>query len=344
MKTKEFSFDLPEHLIAQYPSDKRGESRLLVLDRNTGEFSDSHITDFPSFIEPGSVLVVNNSKVRKARVYAESETGARVEFLFLHELPDHTWTAMVTKSRKQRIGKRYRFVSPSGKQWQASIIGEHEDGKLVRFEQPIDETFFSECGHVPLPPYIKRSDALGDESRYQTVYADRAGSVAAPTAGLHFTPEILEQIRNKGVEICPVTLHVGPGTFLPVRADHLEDHLMHLEQYDIPNGTAEAVTKAKREGRRIVAVGTTSVRTMESAFDVATGSLPAGPGSTRLFILPPYRFKVVDQLLTNFHTPESTLLVLVSTFAGKEHTMRAYTHAVQENYRFFSYGDAMFIR
>ncbi len=344
MKTKEFSFNLPEQLIAQYPAETRGESRLLVLDRATGHYTDARITEITDFLEPESVMVVNNSKVRKARVYGESETGGTVEFLFLNELPDHSWTAMVSKSKRQKPGKRYRFTNAQNQVWHARIIGEHEEGKLVQFETSIDEHFFQSCGHVPLPPYIKRDDTLGDESRYQTVYAQQAGSVAAPTAGLHFTEAILEQIRKKGITICPVTLHVGPGTFLPVRTEHLEDHPMHLEHYEIPQDTAETINLAKRDGRNIVAVGTTSVRTLESAFDETLGELPCGQGSTRLFILPPYRFKVVDQLMTNFHTPESTLLVLVSAFAGKEHILAAYEHAVQEQYRFFSYGDAMFIR
>lgn len=344
MKTKEFSFNLPESLIAQYPADRRGDSRLLVLNKENGAFQDSHISHIAEFLEPESILIVNNSKVRKARVYGESETGATVEFLFLYELTDHSWIAMVTKSKRQRVGKRYRFTNQAGQQWTAQIIGEHQDGKQVLFDTRIDEHFFTTCGHIPLPPYIKREDTVSDESRYQTVYAAQAGSVAAPTAGLHFTSEILDTITQKGITICPVTLHVGPGTFLPVRSEHLEDHEMHLEHYEIPQETAQLVTQAKKNKRKVVAVGTTSVRTLESAFDVESQTVLAGEGSTKLFILPPYTFKVVDQLITNFHTPESTLLVLVSTFAGKEHILAAYEHAVEEQYRFFSYGDAMLIR
>lgn len=344
METKEFSFDLPQQLIAQYPADRRGQSRLLVLDKHNGTYVDSHISHIAEYLDPGSVMVINNSKVRKARVYGESETGATVEFLFLHELEDHTWTAMVTKSKRQRVGKRYRFTNKEGETWVAQIIEEHEEGKRIRFEDPIDEYFFVSCGHVPLPPYIKRDDTCNDETRYQTVYANQSGSVAAPTAGLHFTQEILKTIEQKGISICPVTLHVGPGTFLPVRTERLEDHPMHVEHYEIPLESAQLITKAKEEDRKIVAVGTTSVRTLESAFDQATQVLPSGRGSTRLFILPPYRFKIVDQLMTNFHTPESTLLVLVSAFAGKEHILAAYRHAIEQQYRFFSYGDAMLIR
>ena len=344
MKTKEFSFDLPEHLIAQYPADRRGESRLLVLERASTALVDSHISQFPRFLEPGSILVVNNSKVRKARVYAQSETGSTVEFLFLNDLGDNRWTAMVSKSKRQRPGKRYRFSDGEKIIWDATIVAESEEGKIVLFDTPVDESFFTACGHIPLPPYIKRDDTSTDEHRYQTVYAEKSGSVAAPTAGLHFTDEILGEIESMGVTLCPVTLHVGAGTFLPVRSEHLEDHQMHLEHYEIPARTAHLVTEAKREGRKIVAVGTTSVRTLESAFDEQSMRLAEGEGATRLFILPPYRFKVVDQLLTNFHTPESTLLVLVSAFAGKEHIISAYQHAIERDYRFFSYGDAMFIR
>ncbi len=344
MKTKEFSFNLPEHLIAQFPAERRGESRLLVLDRESGHHIDSHITNLPDFLEPESVMVVNNSKVRKARVYGESETGGTVEFLFLHELADHSWTAMVSKSKRQRPGKQFRFTNAQQQIWIAKIEGEHDEGKIVRFDTPIDEHFFNTCGHVPLPPYIKRDDTVKDEARYQTVYAQSSGSVAAPTAGLHFTESILQQIRERGIVICPVTLHVGPGTFLPVRTEHLEDHTMHVEHYEIPHTSAEIINQAKRAGRKIVAVGTTSVRSLESAFDENTGEIASGRGSTQLFILPPYRFKVVDQLMTNFHTPESTLLVLVSAFGGREFIRAAYEHAVQEEYRFFSYGDAMFIR
>ncbi len=344
MKTKEYSFDLPEHLIAQYPSDRRGESRLLVLDRNTDALIDSQISHIADFLESGSVMVVNNSKVRKARVYGESETGGKVEFLFLHELSNGIWTAMVTKSKRQKIGKRYRFTNSQGEEWTATIIGDEDGGKLVEFDVPIDEHFFSSCGHVPLPPYIKRDDTFSDESRYQTVYADKSGSVAAPTAGLHFTDEILKTIEDRHITICPVTLHVGPGTFLPVRTEHLEDHPMHLEHYEVPETTARLVDAAKAEGRPVVAVGTTSVRTLESAYDMAEKRLRPGEGATRLFIMPPYRFQVVDMLMTNFHTPESTLLVLVSAFAGKKRILEAYSHAVSHEYRFFSYGDAMLIR
>ncbi|MDY4609440.1 MAG: tRNA preQ1(34) S-adenosylmethionine ribosyltransferase-isomerase QueA [Sphaerochaetaceae bacterium] len=346
MKTKEFSFDLPEDLIAQTPADRRGTSRLLVIDRSTGEWTDSSMSDFPLFLEPGSLLVVNNSRVRKARVYGESDTGGRVEFLFLEENLDHSWQTMVTKSKKQRPGKQFVFKDSDGNSvHEAEIVSANDDGtRTVRFDRPVDESFFHSCGHVPLPPYIRRDDNFTDETRYQTVYAKAEGSVAAPTAGLHFTDEILGRIRSMGIDVVEVTLHVGPGTFLPVRTDSLEDHHMHFERYEVCQATADAINKAKAEGRKVVATGTTSVRTLESAWDASAGRLKAGQGRTNLFIMPGYEFHVVDQLLTNFHTPESTLLVLVSAFAGKEHILAAYRHAVEDGYHFFSYGDATFLK
>ncbi|MEA4861111.1 S-adenosylmethionine:tRNA ribosyltransferase-isomerase [bioreactor metagenome] len=345
MTIKEFSFDLPENLIAQTPADRRGEDRLLVLKKDTGTLVDQMMTDFAYHLEEGSIVVVNNSKVRKARVYAQSETGGRVEFLFLEENMDHSWNAMVTKTKKQHVGKRYTFSNAEGTYTRTGwITAEHEDGtRSIAFEESLDESFFQTLGHVPLPPYIKRKDSFSDETRYQTIYAQKEGSVAAPTAGLHFTQEILSSIERKGCTIVPITLHVGAGTFLPVRTEKLEDHHMHFEKYEISNESAALINQARTEGRKIVATGTTSVRTLESAFDEATDQVLGGEGRTNLFIRPGYRWKVVDQLLTNFHTPESTLLVLVSTFAGKQNIETAYRHAIENSYRFFSYGDAMFI-
>ena len=346
MLTKDFYFDLPDELIAQEPSERRGEDRLLVLDKRNGEYLDKMMTDFPSLLPENSVLVVNNSKVRKARTYAESiETHGVVEFLFLGKNSDGSWKAMVTKSKRQRKGKRFVWKDSNGKPYvEAEIERENEDGtRDVRFQRDIDEEFFQTLGHVPLPPYIKREDNWKDETRYQTVYAKKEGSVAAPTAGLHFTPEILERIKNRGIEIYEVTLHVGAGTFLPVRSEEIENHHMHTESYEIPVDTARKLNQAKQEGKTIIAVGTTSIRTLESASD-EKGVLSSLKGDTSIFIYPGYKFKFVDNLLTNFHTPESTLLMLVSALAGKDHIMNAYEHAVKERYRFFSYGDAMFIK
>ncbi|AEV28259.1 S-adenosylmethionine:tRNA ribosyltransferase-isomerase [Sphaerochaeta pleomorpha str. Grapes] len=346
MKIKEFSFDLPPELIAQTPAERRGNDRLLVLDRKNGTYTDAMMQDFVDYLEEGSVIVINNSKVRKARVFGMSETGGRVEFLFLEENLDHSWQVMVTKLKKQRVGKRYHFANEEGSlSYNAEIISENEDGtRTIAFAQPLDESFFQELGHVPLPPYIKREDDFKDETRYQTVFAKTEGSVAAPTAGLHFTQEIIDRILQKGCTFAPITLHVGPGTFLPVRTEDLEDHHMHYERFEVSEETARIVTEAKKAGKKIVATGTTSVRTLESAFNVEQQLLAPGLNRTNLFIMPGYQWKVVDQLLTNFHTPESTLLVLVSTFAGRDHIMGAYAHAVEERYRFYSYGDAMFIR
>ena len=346
MLTKDFYFDLPDSLIAQEPSEKRGEDRLLVLDKNTGEYKDMMMSDFPSLLPENSVLVVNNSKVRKARTYAESvETGGVVEFLFLGKNGDGSWKAMVTKSKRQRKGKKFVWKDSEGKAYVfAEIEKENEDGtRDVRFERDIDENFFQTLGHVPLPPYIKREDNWKDEKRYQTIYAKKEGSVAAPTAGLHFTPEIMEKIKERGIKIYEVTLHVGAGTFLPVRSEEIENHHMHTESFEISKETLDGLNKAKMEGKTIVAVGTTSIRTLESASN-EDGVLETMKGDTSIFIYPGYKFKFVDNLLTNFHTPESTLLMLVSALAGKDHILASYRHAVEEKYRFFSYGDAMFIK
>ncbi|MCK9548557.1 MAG: tRNA preQ1(34) S-adenosylmethionine ribosyltransferase-isomerase QueA [Sphaerochaeta sp.] len=346
MTIKEFSFDLPEHLIAQHPVHRRGEERLLVLTRGDGTIVDETMANFPAYLQAGSLLVLNDSKVRKARVYGTSEGGATVEFLFLEERVDHQWSVMTTKAKKQRVGKRFRFFDRGGTLIREAVItAELEDGtRTLSFTKMIDESFFATVGHVPLPPYIKREDTLADESRYQTIYAQREGSVASPTAGLHFTEEILGAIRGRGIEIAKVTLHVGPGTFLPVRTATLEEHPMHWERYEVPDACAARVTEAKRSGRPVVAVGTTTVRTLESAWDEEAKCLRPGAGRTNLFIKPGFHFHVVDQLLTNFHTPESTLVVLVSAFAGQQEIGSAYRHAVEHSYRFFSYGDAMFIR
>lgn len=345
MLTKDYYFDLPEELIAQYPSKERGNDRLLLLDKNTGAYKDMMIDDLPSLIGPGTVVVVNNSKVRKARCFAQSSTGGMVEFLFLKEYEDGSWMAMVSKSKRQKVGKSYEFLDKDGNvAASCTIVDDLGDGnKKVVFDRRIGEDFFLKVGHVPLPPYIKREDEFSDESRYQTVYAKKEGSVASPTAGLHFTPRLMDEVRSKGIPIYEVTLHVGLGTFLPVRSEKIEDHHMHTEHFEISDEVFDALNNAKREGRRILAIGTTSVRTLESAAG-EDGILERKAGDTDIFIHPGYRFKFVDDLLTNFHTPESTLLMLVSALAGKDNIFRAYRHAVEERYRFFSYGDAMLIK
>ena len=351
MKISEFTFELPQELIAQTPAQKRGDDRLLVIDRVTGEYRDMQVSDFPSLVEPNSVVVVNDTKVRKARVFGISETGGRVEFLFTGAVGPDRWQAMVSKSRKQRPGKGYEFHTSDGQLYCRAIIDTDVDDndqgsslKVVKFDRPIDEDFFQLCGHVPLPPYIKREDDFNDEKRYQTIFANECGSMASPTAGLHFTPEIVAELEKKGVEVLHITLHVGMGTFLPVRTENLEDHVMHTESYHVSEEVARKVNQAKAEGRKVIAIGTTSVRTLESAVNRETGLLEAKSSATNLFIKPGFKFMVVDQMLTNFHTPESTLLVLVSAFAGKDHILAAYRHAVEERYHFFSYGDATFLK
>ena len=351
MKISEFTFDLPQELIAQTPAQRRGDDRLLVIDRKTGEYQDMQMSDFPSLIEPGSVIVVNDTKVRKARVFGISETGGKVEFLFTGALGLDRWQAMVSKSKKQRPGKGYDFLDKDGNLYCKAVIEtdvqDSDSGsslKVVKFDRPVDEDFFQRCGHVPLPPYIKREDDFNDENRYQTIFANECGSMASPTAGLHFTPELVSQLEKKGVEVLHITLHVGMGTFLPVRTENLEDHVMHTESYQVSEEVADKINRAKAEGRKIVAIGTTSVRTLESAVDRESGLLIAKSSSTNLFIKPGFEFRMVDMMLTNFHTPESTLLVLVSAFAGKDHILAAYRHAVEKRYHFFSYGDATFLR
>jgi len=283
-------------------------------------------------------MVFNDSRVRRARLYAETPAGGKVELLLLRREGPALWAALTTRMAKLTPGKRLEL--PDGVE--AEVVEARPDERAFRFSREIDDDYLERNGHLPLPPYIRREDAPADAERYQTVYAREHGSSAAPTAGLHFTREILAGLDAAGVELRFVTLHVGLGTFLPVRAEEIEDHRMHREEYSIPAATADAVNAAKREGRPVVAVGTTSVRTLESAW--TDDGLPAASGSTNIFIYPGYRFKAVDMMFTNFHTPESTLLMLVSAFAGRERVLAAYEEAVRERYRFFSYGDAMLIR
>jgi S-adenosylmethionine:tRNA ribosyltransferase-isomerase len=341
MRTKDFSFNLPEELIAQRPTGDRGASRLFVLDRGTETFTHSSVSELARHLTRGSLLVFNDSKVRKARLYAESGTGGRVEFLLLRRRGEREWLAMTTKARKQVPGKRYTF--PGGVE--GRIVGTEEDLRILELDRPIDDEYLDRWGHIPLPPYIRRQDDGFDAERYQTVYSRSVGSVAAPTAGLHFTEELLASLRSSGVGTAQVTLHVGLGTFLPVRAERIEDHVMHEEEYTVPEATAEAVNRARREGRPVVAVGTTSVRTLESAAQSAGPGevVSARQGATDLFILPGYCFLAVDAMITNFHLPKSTLIMLVSAFAGREAILNAYENAKQHGYRFSSFGDAMLI-
>jgi S-adenosylmethionine:tRNA ribosyltransferase-isomerase len=352
MKTSDFTFHLPEDLIAQFPPEKRGQSRLMTLNRVTGKRAHRIVEELPEILSAGEflskdgrlpLLVFNNSKVRKARLIGVSEeSGARVEFLLVEKFKDGSWKTIVKHAKRRRPLSSYVFYDAAGAQIaRAKIVLGINEFRILEFENPISEDWLEKYGHIPLPPYIKREDALSDANRYQTIYAKETGSSAAPTAGLHFTREILDRLSANGIESVFVTLHVGMGTFYPVRSENIEDHPMHSEPFSIDEDTAQEINEAKEAGRKIIAVGTTSARTLESAW--SEGKIASGEGSTAIFIYPGYKFKVVDALFTNFHTPESTLLMLVSAFAGRELILESYAEAVKEGYRFFSYGDAMLI-
>lgn len=340
MKTSDFYFDLPQELIAQDPLEDRSSSRLLVLDKESGKTQHRVFRDIIEYLNPGDCLVVNNTKVIPARLYGSKiGTDAKIEVLLLKRRENNVWETLVKPGKKCRVGARISFG-------EGLLIGEvidvvDEGNRLIRFEyEGIFEEILDKLGQMPLPPYIHHQ--LKDKNRYQTVYAKHDGSAAAPTAGLHFTPELLEEIKKKGVHIAHVTLHVGLGTFRPVKVEDVTDHHMHSEFYIVEPEQAELINRVKKEGRKIVAVGTTSCRTLESATD-ENGILKAGSGWTDIFIYPGYSFKMIDRLITNFHLPESTLMMLVSALAGKDKIMAAYEEAVKERYRFFSFGDAMFI-
>lgn len=340
LKKSDFYFDLPQELIAQDPLEDRSSSRLLVLDKHTGEISHHVFKDIVDYLKPGDCLVLNNTKVIPARLLGEREgTGAHVEVLLLKRKEADVWETLVRPGKKCKPGTRLSFGDGLLK---AEVLETVEEGnRLIRFAyEGIWEEVLDRLGEMPLPPYITHK--LQDRNRYQTVYAKYEGSAAAPTAGLHFTRELLEQIEAKGVTIAYVTLHVGLGTFRPVKEENVLEHHMHSEYYQVPETEAEKINSAKKNGGRIVCVGTTSCRTVESAAD-EQGIVHAGSGNTEIFIYPGYRFKVLDALITNFHLPESTLVMLVSALAGREHVLSAYEEAIRQKYRFFSFGDAMFI-
>ena len=358
LRVADFDFDLPQELIAQEPPAERGLSRMLAVDRATGALRDASFAEFPALLNTGDLLVLNESRVIPARLYArrtllrdhEKPTG-RIEVLLTEPVANeegaNQWRALVRPGRKVAIGERLVFPSSTGAiELEAEVLERGQFGeRLLRFAPAAD--FFGileRIGHMPLPPYIRRDDADADRERYQTVYSHDRGSVAAPTAGLHFTPQILDAIAQKGVEVARVTLHVGLGTFAPLRVDRVDEVHLHRERYTLSAETAEAVNRAKAEGRRIVAVGTTVVRTLEHCAREAAGSpLQPHTGVTEIFISPGYEFRLVGGLLTNFHLPQSSLLMLVSAFAGREGVLAAYNHAVEAKYRFFSYGDCMFL-
>lgn len=356
MLVSDFDFHLPEEQIAQQPPQDRAGARMLRLDRATGAWRDGQFHDFPDLLCEGDLLVLNDSRVIPARLFARragvhSQAGqnpsGQVEVLLTELLSEWEWKALVRPGRKVQAGEGLIFGADVDEDaLRAEVIAHGEFGERTLRFRPVPDFFgmLEKLGHIPLPPYIHRQDAAEDRERYQTVYARERGSVAAPTAGLHFTPEILERLRARGVQIESVTLHVGLGTFQPVRVERVEEIQLHAERYTLSDTTAAAINAALREGRRVIAAGTTTVRTLEHCAAIANGAeLTAHSGNTRIFISPGYKFRVVSGLLTNFHLPQSTLLMLVSAFGGREHVLAAYKHAVEAGYRFFSYGDCMFV-
>lgn len=340
LKTSDYAFDLPQELIAQDPLDDRSSSRLLVLDQRTGETSHHHFREIAGYLQPGDCLVLNNTKVIPARLYGtKKDTGAVIEVLLLKRREGDVWETLVKPGKKAKPGTELVFGNGALTAEVTDIV--EEGNRLIRFHYDgIWEEILDGLGEMPLPPYITHK--LQDKNRYQTVYAKYEGSAAAPTAGLHFTPELLEEIRAKGIPLVYVTLHVGLGTFRPVKVENVKEHHMHSEYYVVTKEAADQINETKQRGGRVICVGTTSCRTIESAAD-ENGIVQPGCGNTEIFIYPGYRFKVLDGLITNFHLPESTLLMLVSALAGREHVLAAYEEAVKERYRFFSFGDAMFI-
>lgn len=341
MKKSDFYFELPEELIAQHPAQKRDMSRLLCLGRKSGQIEHKHFYDVIDYLKPGDCLVLNNTKVLPARLYGIKKTGAKVEFLMLKNLGDDRWEVITGPGRKARGGDEFDF----GDGILHAIVEKVLDNgnRIAHFTYAGSNIYevLDKIGEMPLPHYIK--EKLTDNDRYQTVYAKDPGSAAAPTAGLHFTQELLEKIKEKGVDIAYVTLHVGIGTFRPVKTENIEEHKMHTEHYYIDAENAEKINKAKLSGNRVIAVGTTSCRTLESASSPTDGTVKECVGDTSIFIYPGYKFKCIDGLITNFHLPESTLIMLVSAFCGRENTLNAYKVAVENKYRFFSFGDAMLI-
>lgn len=335
MRVADFQFELPDELIARYPLAERRASRLLVLDGNSGELAHHAFADLPQFLRAGDLLVFNNTKVIAARLFARKETGGQVEILIERLLDERKALAHVRASKAPKVGSKLLLEQGS-----AQMLARHDSLFELEFDQPL-LPLLEQIGHMPLPPYIDRADELSDRERYQTVYAEHAGAVAAPTAGLHFDQAMLAQLQQQGVETAFVTLHVGAGTFQPVRVANIEDHQMHHEWLEVSPSVVDAVKQCKARGGRVIAVGTTSVRSLETA--AKSSELKPYSGETNIFIYPGRSFNVVDALVTNFHLPESTLLMLVSAFAGYSATMAAYQQAVASKYRFFSYGDAMFI-
>lgn len=339
--TQDFDFDLPEELIAQTPLKDRTASRLLVVSRTEHSLTDKHFSDLLEELEAGDTLVINNTRVLPARLHGEKvDTGAHIEVLLLHNIEGDRWETLVKPAKRMKVGTTVSFGDG---RLTATVVEELEQGgRVIEFHyQGVFLEILESLGEMPLPPYIK--ERLDEQERYQTVYAKENGSAAAPTAGLHFTEELMEKIRQKGVNIAPITLHVGLGTFRPVSVDNLEAHKMHSEYYQISPETAAIVNQTKEQGKRVIAVGTTSIRTLETVATANEGRLVETSGWTDIFISPGYQFSIVDAFVTNFHLPKSTLVMLVSAYLGRDFTLEAYQHAIDERYRFFSFGDAMFV-
>jgi S-adenosylmethionine:tRNA ribosyltransferase-isomerase len=338
MKTSDFNFDLPDELIARYPLEQRSASRLLCLNGNTGDLAHKHFSDLLDMIEPGDLLVLNNTKVIPARLFGHKESGGKIEVLVERIIDTHRVLAHVRSSRSPKVGAKLILEGTA----EVEMVARHDslfELKFLSEKSALD--VLEAVGHMPLPPYIDREDQLEDRERYQTVYSKTPGAVAAPTAGLHFDEALMKALQDKGVNLAFVTLHVGAGTFQPVKVDNVLEHTMHSEYIDVSEEVCQQVLATKAAGKRVIAVGTTSVRCLESAS--VSGSIVPTQGDTQIFIYPGYQWKTVDALVTNFHLPESTLIMLVSALAGKENVMNAYDEAVKEQYRFFSYGDAMFV-
>lgn len=338
MRTTDFDFNLPEELIAQFPAAERSASRLLRLNGKSGQLSDDWFRDLPEFLGPDDLIILNDTRVIKARLNGEKASGGKVEVMVERVIDNHRLLAQIRASRSPKPGSRLHIAGA----FEAEVIERQDDLFLLEVLSPTPAIeLIDRYGNLPLPPYISHAAGQHDEERYQTVFAREPGAVAAPTAGLHFDEAMIQRLRASGIAIAYVTLHVGAGTFQPVRVDNIQEHKMHSELYSVPQATVEAIRQARDRGGKVTAVGTTVLRALESA--ARGGELHAGSGETDIFITPGYRFQVVERLLTNFHLPKSTLLMLVSAFAGKEHIMHAYRHAIEARYRFFSYGDAMLI-
>lgn len=338
MRTTDFDFNLPEELIAQFPAAERSASRLLRLDGKSGQLSDDWFRDLPEFLGPDDLIILNDTRVIKARLNGEKASGGKVEVMVERVIDNHRLLAQIRASRSPKPGSRLHIAGA----FEAEVIERQDDLFLLEVLSPTPAIeLIDRYGNLPLPPYISHAAGQHDDERYQTVFAREPGAVAAPTAGLHFDEAMIQRLRASGIAIAYVTLHVGAGTFQPVRVDNIQEHKMHSELYSVPQATVEAIRQARDRGGKVTAVGTTVLRALESA--ARGGELHAGSGETDIFITPGYRFQVVERLLTNFHLPKSTLLMLVSAFAGKEHIMHAYRHAIEARYRFFSYGDAMLI-